>query len=109
VAALREEALEWNTFTELPRIAKVMHENVETNVGIIQAISLGRTLIKNGADSRMKSVRLKGNPEILPNGSAVLIPDEQANATILENFRKDRTNVSRSDRDARDRGSSPGC
>jgi LCP family protein required for cell wall assembly len=109
VAALREEALEWNTVTELPRIVKIMHENVETNVGIIRAISIGRTLIKNGAASGMKSARLKGKPEILPNGNAVLIPDEQANATVLENFRNDRTSVSRSDRDARDRGSSSEC
>jgi LCP family protein required for cell wall assembly len=109
VAALREEALEWNTVTELPRIAKVMHENVETNVGIVQAISIGRTLIRNGADTGMKFARLKGNPEILPNGNAVLVPDEKANATILEKFRNNGMKVSRSDRDTRDRGSSPGC
>jgi polyisoprenyl-teichoic acid--peptidoglycan teichoic acid transferase len=109
VAAFREEALEWNTVTELPRIAKVMHENVETNVGIVQAISIGRTLIRNGADTGMKFARLKGNPEILPNGNAVLVPDEKANATILEKFRNNGMNVSRSDRDTRDRGSSPGC
>jgi LCP family protein required for cell wall assembly len=109
VAALREEALEWNTVTELPRIAKVMHQNVDTNVGIVHAISLGRALVRNGADAGMKSARLKGKPEILPNGEAVLVPHEQANATILENFRNDRTKVSRSDRDTRDRDSSSGC
>jgi LCP family protein required for cell wall assembly len=109
VGALREEALQWNTVTELPRIAKVMYENVDTNVGIVQAISIGRTLIKNGAETGMKSFRLKGNPEILPNGNAVLVPDEQANATVLEKFRDDTTKVNRSDRDTRDRGSSSEC
>jgi LCP family protein required for cell wall assembly len=109
VAALREEALQWNTVTELPRIVKIMHENVETNVGIVQAISLGRTLVRNGADTGMKSARLKGNPEILPNGKAVLVPDEQTNASILENFRNDGPKLSRPYRDTRDRGSSSEC
>ncbi len=109
VAALREEALAWNTVTELPRIAKVMHENIDTNVGIVQAISIGRTLISNGAGTGMKLAQLKGNPEILSNGDAVLIPDERANSSILEKFRNDRTKVSRSDRDTRDGGSSSEC
>jgi LCP family protein required for cell wall assembly len=109
VAALREEALEWNTITELPRIAKVMHENVDTNVGIVQAISLGRTLVRNGADARIKSAQLKGKPEILPNGNAVLVPDEQANASILENFRNEGPKVGRSDRGTPAGGSSSEC
>jgi LCP family protein required for cell wall assembly len=109
VAALREEALAWNTVTELPRIAKVMHENIDTNVGIVQAISIGRTLISNGAGTGMKLAQLKGNPEILSNGDAVLIPDERANSSILEKFRNDGTKVSRSDRDTRDGGSSSEC
>ena len=109
VAGLREEALEWNTVTELPRIAKVMHENVDTNVGIVQAISLGQTLVRNGADVGIKSAQLKGKPEILPNGNAVLVPDEQANASILENFRSGGTEVGRSDRVTRAGGSSSEC
>jgi LCP family protein required for cell wall assembly len=109
VAALRQEALAWNTVTELPRIAKVMHENIDTNVGIVQAISIGRTLISNGAGTGMKLAQLKGNPQILSNGDAVLIPDERANASILEKFRNDRTKVSRSDRDTREGGSSSEC
>jgi len=109
VAALRDEALEWNTVTELPRIAKVMHENVDTNVGIVQVISLGRTLVRNGTDAGLKSSRLKGKPEILPNGDAVLVPDEQANASILENFHNDGPKVGRSDRVTRAGGSSSEC
>jgi LCP family protein required for cell wall assembly len=89
VGALREQALEWNTITRLPAIVKVMHENVDTNLGLEQAISLGRTLVGHGKDGGMRSYQLKGKPEILPNGDAVLIPNEQANERILENFRND--------------------
>src|SRR5918997_289327 len=97
VSALREEALAWNTVTELPRIAKVLHENIDTNVGIVQAISIGRTLISNGAGTGMKLAQLKGNPETLPNGNQVLVPEEQANERILENFRNDGSTRSRHD------------
>jgi LCP family protein required for cell wall assembly len=89
VAALREQALEWNTITKLPAVVKVMHENVDTNLGIEQAISLGRALVGHGKSGGMRSYQLKGKPEILPNGNAVLIPVEQTNERILENFRND--------------------
>jgi LCP family protein required for cell wall assembly len=87
IAALREQALGWNAITKLPGIVKVMHENVETNLGIDQAISLGRTLVGRSKSGGMRSYQLKGDPEILPNGDAVLVPDEQANEKILERFR----------------------
>ena len=87
VAALRQQALGWNTITRLPAIVKVAHENVDTNLGIVQAISLGRALAGRGEEGGMKSFQLKGNPDTLPNGDAVLIPDETANAGVLENFR----------------------
>jgi polyisoprenyl-teichoic acid--peptidoglycan teichoic acid transferase len=89
VAALREQALGWNTITKLPRIVKVVHENVDTNLGIVQAISLGRALVGRGEDGGMRFAQLKGKPENLPNGNEVLVPDEQANERILENFRND--------------------
>ncbi len=89
VAALREQALGWNTITRLPGIVKVMHENVDTNLGIVQAISLGRALAGRGEEGGMKSFQLKGNPETLPNGDAVLVPDEAANEEVLEDFRDD--------------------
>ena len=87
VGALREQVLGWNTITKLPGMVKVMHENVETNLGIEQAISLGRALVGRGKSAGMRSYQLKGKPEILPNGDAVLVPNEQANERILENFR----------------------
>jgi len=107
VGALREQALGWNTITKLPGIVKVIHENVETNLGIVQAISLGRALVGHGKNGGMRSYQLKGKPEIMPNGDAVLVPDEQANERILENFRNDGpTNNSRHEQAPRD-GSSP--
>lgn len=89
VAALRQQALGWNTITRLPGIVKVMHENVDTNLGIVQTISLGRALAGRGEESGMRSFQLKGNPETLPNGDAVLVPDAPANERTLENFRDD--------------------
>jgi polyisoprenyl-teichoic acid--peptidoglycan teichoic acid transferase len=105
VGALREQALGWNTITKLPAIVKVMHENVDTNLGIEQAISLGRALAGRDKSGGMRSYQLKGNPEILPNGDAVLVPNEQANERILENFRGDGpTKSSKHDQTPRDEG-----
>ena len=87
VAALRQQALGWNTITRIPGIVRVAHENVDTNLGIMQAISLGRALAGRGEEGGMKSFQLKGNPETLPNGDAVLVPDASANAEVLEDFR----------------------
>src|SRR5918994_3318500 len=89
IAALREQALEWNTITKLPGIVRVIYENVETNLGFVQAVSLGRALVGHSEEGRMRTYQLKGEPEILPNGDAVLVPNEQANERILEKFRTD--------------------
>jgi len=109
IAALREQALGWNTITRLPGIVKVMHENVDTNLGIVQAISHGRVLVGRGEEGGMKSAQLKGTPETLPNGDAVLVPDEQANERILENFRNDDPTSPGQDRAPRDDDSSSEC
>jgi len=110
VAALRDQALEWNTITKLPGIVKVMHENVETNLGIDQAISLGRTLAGRGKSGGMRSYQLKGKPEILPNGEEVLVPEERANERILERFRGDGpTKSARQEQVPRDEVSPSGC
>ena len=109
VSALRAQALEWNTITRLPKVVKIMNENLDTDMGIVQAISLGRALIGYGADGDMRSAQLKGKPETLPNGDAVLIPDEQANESILEAFRTGGGNVRPPDRVARPGGPSTEC
>ena len=109
VAALRSKALRWNTVRKVPDIVKVMNENVETDLGFDEAISLGRVLIRRGLNAKMTSNQLKGVPEILPNGGEVLVPNEQANKAILENFRFDGPNVRRSDLERRPEGSRSRC
>ena len=89
VAALRSKALRWNTVTKLPEIAKVMNENVETDLGLEDAISLGRVLVRRGLHAKMTSTQLRGTPDTLENGNEVLVPDERANEAILERFLSD--------------------
>ncbi|MDQ3913596.1 MAG: LCP family protein [Actinomycetota bacterium] len=93
VAALRSKALRWNTVTKLPEIAKLMNENVETDLGLDDAISLGRVLIRRGLNAKMTSTQLRGTPETLENGNEVLIPDEAANEAILERYISDDPDV----------------
>jgi len=87
VAALRSEALRWNTVKTLPQIMEVMDENVKTDLDMNGAITLGQVLIRRGRHAEMTSQQLKGTPETLSNGDEVLIPDEEANEKILDEFR----------------------
>jgi LCP family protein required for cell wall assembly len=87
VGALRSEALKWHTIKTLPEIMAVMNENVQTDLDLGGAITLGRVLIRKGRHAEMTSQQLKGTPETLPNGEQVLIPDEDANNAILDGFR----------------------
>lgn len=87
VAALRSKVLGWNTVTKLPRIARVMNKNVETNLALDEAISLGRVLIGRGRNAQMTSVQLEGTPKTLSNGNQVLVPNEATNEAILAEFR----------------------
>jgi polyisoprenyl-teichoic acid--peptidoglycan teichoic acid transferase len=88
IAALRSKALGWDTLTRLPEVMEIMEENVETDLGFPEALSLGRVLIDHGRNARMTSVQLEGTPEILPSGAQVLVPRESANEAILEEFRR---------------------
>jgi LCP family protein required for cell wall assembly len=88
VAALRSEALRWNTVKTLPQIMQVMDENVETDLDLESSITLGQVLIRRGRHAEMTSQQLKGTPETLPNGDEVLIPDDEANQAILDDFRR---------------------
>jgi LCP family protein required for cell wall assembly len=88
IAALRSKALEWDTVTRLPEVMEIMEENVETDLGFREALSLGRVLIDRGRNARMTSVQLEGTPDILPSGAQVLVPREGANEAILEEFRR---------------------
>ena len=62
---------------------KFANENVDTDLGLLQAISLGRALATIGGDRDLKAVQLNGCPETLSSGARVLIPGQEANEVIL--------------------------
>jgi anionic cell wall polymer biosynthesis LytR-Cps2A-Psr (LCP) family protein len=88
LAALRRQALRWDTVTRLPAIIKVTNENVNTDLGIMQVIPLARALVLNGEDNRMTTAELEGNPKFLHDGEQVLVPDDEANEAIVQDFRQ---------------------
>ena len=88
VGALRSDALRWHTVKTLPEIMKVMDENVQTDLDLDGAITLGQVLIRRGRHAEMTSQQLKGTPETLSDGDEVLIPDDDANQAILDDFRR---------------------
>jgi anionic cell wall polymer biosynthesis LytR-Cps2A-Psr (LCP) family protein len=87
VAALRSEALRWNTVKTLPEIMEVMDENVATDLDLDGAMTLGQILIRRGRHAEMTSQQLQGTPQTLSDGNEVLIPDDKANQDILDDFR----------------------
>jgi len=87
VAALRSEALRWNTVKTLPEIMEVMDENVATDLDFNAAMILGQILIRRGRHAEMTSQQLQGTPQTLSDGNEVLIPDDDANQDILHDFR----------------------
>jgi LCP family protein required for cell wall assembly len=87
VAALRSKALRWNIVKKLPATMKIMNENVHTDLDFDGAVALGKILIRRGKHAEMTSEQLQGTPKTLKNGDEVLIPDDEANQTILDKFR----------------------
>jgi LCP family protein required for cell wall assembly len=88
LAALRRQALRWDTVTRLPAIIKVTNDNVNTDLGILQVIPLARALVLNGEDNQMTTAELEGEPKSLSDGEQVLEPDGEANEAILQDFRQ---------------------
>jgi LCP family protein required for cell wall assembly len=86
VAALRSKALQWNIVEKLPAAMKVMNENVETDLDLDGAVALGQVLIRRGKHAELTSEQLQGTPKTLPDGNEVLVPDDQANQFILQEF-----------------------
>ena len=86
VAALRSQALSWNSVSRMPEIARASHSNVKTDVSLGEMISLGKTLLQKGRNARMSAVRLKGTPYTRPNGDEVLRPDARENRQIIQSF-----------------------
>jgi polyisoprenyl-teichoic acid--peptidoglycan teichoic acid transferase len=87
VGALRSEALRWHTVKTLPEIMEIMDENVMTDLDLDGAVTLGQALIRRGRHAEMTSQQLQGTPQTLSDGEEVLIPDEEANEPILDEFR----------------------
>lgn len=109
LAALREQAIGWNTITRVPQIVKVTNENVDTDLGVLQAISLARALVLRGGEGEMSTAELEGHPTYLPDGEQVLMPETKANEAILQDFRDDAPKERRSGRAPRSGGPpSPG-
>ncbi len=88
LAALRRQAFRWNTVTKMPAILKTTNENVDTDLGIWQAVPLARALILHGREGDLTSSELQGYPTTLDDGTQVLVPEEDANEAILEDFRE---------------------
>jgi len=88
LAALRRQAFRWNTVTKMPAILKTTNENVDTDLGIWQAVPLARALILHGREGDLTSSELQGYPTTLDDGTQVLVPEDDANEAILKDFRE---------------------
>jgi polyisoprenyl-teichoic acid--peptidoglycan teichoic acid transferase len=88
IAALRGHALQRNTLTKVPQIVGVLMQNVSTDVGPVDTVSLARLLVSRGEGGGMDAVQLQGYPATMPNGDQVLLPDYQANEALLQDFRQ---------------------
>lgn len=87
VAALRSQALSWQSITKLPEYVRVINENIESDMGLDAGVSLGSLLIQHGRNAQMTATQLKGEPLTLDNGNEVLVPKDYKNEIILQNFR----------------------
>ncbi len=87
VAALRSQAFDWSTVKGVPGILRVADRYVLTDLDLSQGISLGRVLLRRGPNAQMTAQQLQGDPETLENGDQVLVPDDEANEEILDEFR----------------------
>lgn len=87
LAALRSQALRWQSAKRFLQITRAVVENVDTDLSLPELASLGRIMAGHGRNGLMTSTQLKGTPTTLRNGSQVLVPDEAVNEEILREFR----------------------
>lgn len=87
VAALRSQAFDWSTVTEVPAITRAVSRNVETDMSFGEMISFAKTLLKSGRGATMTAEQLQGTPETTDEGEQVLEPKDQENDLILQDFR----------------------
>jgi hypothetical protein len=62
-------------------------QDFEDNLSFDQGRSIGPILILRGRNARMTSAQLKATPKTLLNGDQVLVPNEEANETLLAELR----------------------
>ncbi len=87
VAALRSQAFDWNTVERIPRNLRVANRNLLTDLDLRQGIFLGRVLLRRGPNAQMTAQQLQGDPKTLENGDQVLVPDDETNEEMLDEFR----------------------
>lgn len=87
VAALRSQAMQWDTLARLPKIVEVLDDNVKTSLELNESLALGRALVGQGRGAQLRSTKLEGTPETLSNGEEVLVPNALENEKILADFR----------------------
>lgn len=85
IAALREQALGLDSVSTLPEVARAA-ENVRTDLGFRKSVSLGGVLLGSGGGSRMETGKLVGEAATLSDGRQVLIPDDEENRRLIEEF-----------------------
>jgi anionic cell wall polymer biosynthesis LytR-Cps2A-Psr (LCP) family protein len=71
---------------KLPKIARAAGENISTDLGFEEAVALGRTMLSRGGDAPLKTGQLAGESTTLPDGREVLVPDDEANRRVIEEF-----------------------
>ncbi|MCA3748679.1 MAG: LCP family protein [Rubrobacter sp.] len=86
LAALRSRALRWDSVRRLPEMVSVVRRHVKTDLSVGDAVTLARVLLHHGRGATMTSRRLAGEPETLPDGRQVLLPDGEENRRILRAF-----------------------
>ena len=87
VAALRSQMLQLSTITKLPGIVKALDENIQSDLDFDETLALGKALLQRGQGTQLRSTKLEGEPETLPDGEQVVVPDAAANEQILQDFR----------------------
>ncbi len=85
VNALYDKVLGWNSLLKLPEMVQVARDNVETDSGFVESLSLGRAVLRDGG-GRVDALQLKGTPTTMPDGRQVLIPDRKENERLVRDF-----------------------
>jgi len=88
IAALRSQMMQPGTIARLPGVVETLDENIKSDLGFAQTLTLAKALASRGQGTQLRSTKLQGTPETLDSGEEVLVPDAAANEEILEDFRR---------------------